>query len=147
MIFFAFHQYLTTYFQVNNFLLGIIFLSYLLLEMMYQYIFFKYFTRYPYFYFLQMFMLCKRRSHNLIVISFCEGVRLQQLRKTKYSPLASILHIFLFFSFFSYRALYLLHGFFISCFESENIFQKMLLFGKIHFVIPFWSRSERTNEN
>ena len=105
MRFFAFHQYLTTYFQVNNFLLGIIFLSYLLLEMMYQYIFFKYFTRYPYFYFLQMFMLCKRRSHNLIVISFCEGVRLQQLRKTKYSPLASILHIFLFFFFFFLQSL------------------------------------------
>ena len=33
------------------------------------------------------------------------------------------------------------HDFLISCFESGHIFQKMWLFGKINFVIPFWTKS------
>ena len=58
------------------------------------------------------------------MISIFEKVRLPQLRKEKYSILASMLHIFL--KFLSYRASYLLlqyFGFLISCFESGNIFQ------------------------
>ena len=39
------------------------------------------------------------------MISICEKMRLQLLRKTKYSILASIFHIYL---FFSYRASHLL---------------------------------------
>ena len=126
-------------------------------------------TSYPSFYFSQMLMLCKKEvtilhihgkkspSHkaiwlkfrisftkflrNLIMISICEKVRLQQLRKTKCSTLASILHIFLSFSFFTepnsylYNTMCTSHGFLISCFEFGNIFQKMWLLEKIHLVI------------
>ena len=63
------------------------------------------------------------------MISTCEGVRLQQLRKGKYLTLASILHnlkkkknltephIYL------HNTLSKSHGFLISCFETGNIFQ------------------------
>ena len=58
-----------------------------------------------------------------------EKVRLQQLRKAKYSILASILHIFNSFYLQSLiptcRIHCNSHGFFISCFESGKIFQKM----------------------
>ena len=73
-------------------------------------------------------------------------MRLQQLRKAKYSILASILQIFNFFFLtephtYLYNTWRKSHGFLISCFKFGNIFQKMWLFGKIHFVILFWTRS------
>ena len=68
---------------------------------------------------------------NLIMISICEGGRLQQLRKAKYSILASsILHIFQLFFLtevhtYLYNTLGKSHGFLISYFESGNISQKI----------------------
>ena len=81
-----------------------------------------------------------------MMIFICEKVRLQQLIKAKYSILASICTFFFFF-FLTEPYIYLRntlcnsHGFLISCFESGNMFQEMLLLAKFHFVIPFWIRS------
>ena len=72
--------------------------------------------------------------------SICGEVRLQQLRKAKYSISASILHIFQFF-FLTEPYIYLQnilcksHGLLISCFESGNIFQKMVL---ENFILSFF---------
>ena len=79
---------------------------------------------------------------NLIIIFICEKTRLQQLRKIKYSILASILHIFQNFFLAEphthlHNALCKSHDFLIFCFESWHTFQKLWLFGKIHFVILF----------
>ena len=76
------------------------------------------------------------------MISICEKVRLQQLRRAKYSILASILHIFLFSFFLTEPHIYLYntlcksHGFFMSCFESGNI-SKNVTFWKISFCHSF----------
>ena len=64
------------------------------------------------------------------MISICEKVRLQQLRKIKYSLLTSILHIFskIFLTelyTYLYNTLCKSHDFLIPCFESGHIFQKM----------------------
>ena len=83
------------------------------------------------------------------MISICEKMRIKQLTKAKYSILASILHIFL-KKFLTESHTYLhstmskSHDFLISCFESGRIFQKLWLFGKIHFVILFRTRSWST---
>ena len=64
------------------------------------------------------------------MISLCEKVELQQLRKAKYSILASILHKFQFF-FLAEPHTYFCnticksHVFFISSFECGNISQKI----------------------
>ena len=154
-------------------MLGITFLPYLLLEMMYQCIYcFKYFTIDTYFCLLRIFMRIFRqeRGHNishlwsenlshkaiwlkfrpsftkllrnLTIISICGKTRLQQLRKIKYSILASVLHIF--DNFFLaephthlHNTLCKSHDFLVFCFESWHIFQILWLFGKIHFAILF----------
>ena len=77
---------------------------------------------------------------------FVKKVRLEQSTKAKYSILASILHIFVLFfltepHIYLYNTMCKSHGFHISCFESGNIFLKMWLFGKFHFVILLWIRS------
>ena len=80
------------------------------------------------------------------MISLCEKVRLQQLRKAKCSILASISDIFQ-KNFLTephtclYSTLCKSHDFLISCFQSGHIFSKVWLFGKIHFIILFWTRS------
>ena len=106
------------------FLPGIIFLSFLFFEMMYQYILFQIFDKLSLFLFFADVYAMQERSQNIshlqyenpshkaiwlkfrpfltkflrnLIISICEKVRLQQLRKAKYSILASILHIFNFF--------------------------------------------------
>ena len=67
------------------------------------------------------------------MISICEKVRLQQLRKAKYSILASISHIFQKY-FVTEPHTYLCntlcksHDFRISCIESGHIFQRIQLF-------------------
>ena len=81
-----------------------------------------------------------------MMISICEKMRLKQLRKAKYWILASILHIsyrfFLTESFtYLYNTMGKSHDFLISCFESWHTSQKIWLFGKICFVIHFWTRS------
>ena len=105
-------------------MLGIIFLSYLLLEIMYQYILFQIFHKLSLFLFFADVYAMQERSHNishlwqenpshkviwlkfrpsfskclrnLITIFIWEKVRLQKLRKPKYSILATILHIYQF---------------------------------------------------
>ena len=69
------------------------------------------------------------------MIPVCEKVRLQKLKKEKYSILASIIH---FQNLFltephtcCYNTLHKSHDFLISCFESGHTFQK------INFVILF----------
>ena len=127
--------------------------------MMYQYIFcFKYFMSSCCFYFLWMFMLCKKEAatfhiySNKILQIFEEFNNDLYLWKSKVTTITKgkIFNISLNFSkYFSYRSLYLLaqyticksHDFLISCFESEHISLKRWLFGKIHFVILFWTRS------
>ena len=83
------------------------------------------------------------------MIPICEKVRLQQLRETKYSILSSILHIFLFFflSIIPTFAVHCVNGFLISCFEYGKSFQKMWLFGKIHFVqfIKIWGKRAKNS--
>ena len=64
------------------------------------------------------------------MISFCEKVRLQQLRKAKHSILGSILHIFqkIFLTephTYLCNALCKSHGFLVSCFEYGKNFQKV----------------------
>ena len=63
------------------------------------------------------------------MISIFEKVRLQQLRKAKYSILASIAHFSKTFPTeprtYLYYTLCKYHEFLISCFESGHIFQKM----------------------
>ena len=65
------------------------------------------------------------------MVCICEGVRLQQLRKAKYSILvSSILHIFQLFFLtevhtYLYNTLGKSHGFLICCFEYGNISQKL----------------------
>ena len=164
MVFLAFHQYLATNFHLNIFfLLEIVFLSYFLLEMMYHYILFKYFTSYSCFYLLRMVMLCKKEatifhingkknlSHksiwqkfrpsftnflrNLIMISICEKMRLQLLRKAKYSILASIFHIYL---FFSYGASYLLAKYSVNLMVFLYITLNLETFFK---NVTFWKNS------
>ena len=126
MVFFAFNQYWATNFH-SIFFAGNISVLFATWNDVSIY-FVSNVTSYPSFYFSQMLMLCKKEvtilhihgkkspSHkaiwlkfrisftkflrNLIMISICEKVRLQQLRKTKCSTLASILRIFLFFFFF-----------------------------------------------
>ena len=81
------------------------------------------------------------------MISICEKVRLLQLRKAKYSILASISHIFQ-KKFLTKPHTYVnntlckSHDFLISCFESRQIFQEIQFFGKIHFVILFLTISQ-----
>ena len=66
IVFFAFHQYLTTNFHLNIFLLGIIFLSsYLLLEMMCRYILFQIFNKLYLFLFFADVYAMQERSHNI----------------------------------------------------------------------------------
>ena len=82
---------------------------------------------------------------NLIITAICEKVRLQKLRKAKYSILASILHIFqkIFLTelhtYLYKKTLFKSHDFLISCFESGHIFQEKVNFWKINFVILFLS--------
>ena len=71
-------------------------------------------------------------------------MRSEQLRKVKYSILATILPIFLFLTephTYLYNTLCKSHDFLIFCFEPGSLFQKWWLFGKIHFVILLWTRS------
>ena len=73
------------------------------------------------------------------MISTCEKVRFEQLRKAKYSILASISHIcqkkephtYL------YNTLCKSHDFLISCFESGNIFKKCNFLEKFILSIFF----------
>ena len=68
--------------------------------------------------------------------SVCEKVKLQKTRKTKYSILASILHIFLknfLTAIRTYRTLHKSYDFY----KFRHIFQKIKLFRKIHFVFIF----------
>ena len=67
-------------------------------------------------------------------------MRLQQLRKAKYSILASKEKKAFFLKeghAYLYNNLCKSHSSLISCFESGNIFKKMWIFGKIHFAILF----------
>ena len=151
MVFFALNQYLATNFHLHIFLLGSLFLSYLLLEVIYQYILFQIIHKFSLFLFfvdayaMQYFTFRLRKSfresHLTKVQTFfyktfeefnndsiSEKVRLQQLRKAKYSILASILHIFqkkylkeLYIYLFN--TLCKSHSFLISYFESGNIFK------------------------
>ena len=64
------------------------------------------------------------------MITICEKLRLQQLRKAKYSILASILHIFEKHFLtephtYLHNTLRKSYGFLISCFESGNFFRIM----------------------
>ena len=77
---------------------------------------------------------------SLIVFSICEKVRLQQLRKAKYSILASIsffknlfLQIRLYNHTYLYNTVNKSHNFLMSSFESGHIFQKNATFWKNSF--------------
>ena len=114
------HHYLATNFHLNDFfLLWIIFLSCSLLEMMYHYILFLIFCKLSLFLCFVGAYAMQERSHNishlqlenpshkaiwpnfrssftkflrnLIMISICERVSLQQLRKTKHSASISLI--------------------------------------------------------
>ena len=150
----------------------IIFQSYLPLEMMYQYILFQIFHKLSLFLFSADAYAMQEGSHtshlwkenpthwaiwlkfrlsftkslrNLIMISICEKVKLQQARKAKYSILASILNIFQNFKSFQnlhtylYKTMCTSHGFLISCFELETFFKKYH-FLKNSFCHSFWNK-------
>ena len=78
---------------------------------------------------------------NLTIISICGKTRLQQLRKIKYSILASVLHIF--HNFFLaephthlHNTLCKSHDFLVFCFESWHIVQYCDFLEK--FILPFF---------
>ena len=76
------------------------------------------------------------------MISICEKMRLQLLRKAKYSILASMFHIYLFF--FLQRLIPTRkiqcksHGFLTYYFESRNIFQKCDFLQKFSLSLIFF---------
>ena len=80
------------------------------------------------------------------MISICQKVRLQQLKKCKIFNIS--LNIVNFWKMFLtephtylHNTLCKSHDFRLSYFESGHIFQKMWLFGEINFAILFWTRS------
>ena len=82
------------------------------------------------------------------MISTCEGVRLQQLRKGKYLTLASILHNLkkkkILLSLISTCTIHCpnLMVFLYLALKLETFFNKCDFLEKIHFVILFWTRSK-----
>ena len=171
MVFFAFHQYLATNFHLNI-SMGIVFLFYLPLEMMYQNILFQIFQQLSLILFFAHAYVMQERSHNIshlclenpsqkdiwlkfrpsftkfwrnLMISIFTKVRLEQLRKAKYSILASILLIFLFYFLQSLISTCTIQcvNLMVFLYLALNLetFQKRWLFGKIHFLILFWTRS------
>ena len=155
----------------------IIFQSYLPLEMMYQYILFQIFHKLSLFLFSADAYAMQEGSHtshlwkenpthwaiwlkfrlsftkslrNLIMISICEKVKLQQARKAKYSILASILNIFQNFKSFQnlhtylYKTMCTSHGFLISCFELETFFKKCHFLEK--FILSFFLEQDLVSD-